>query len=441
MSIRHVASILTTLCMTALTAAQPGIEQSRATFTLAGDWKVHISVPGNTTQTVDVRPASIVTVTAESYRNLPLFNPKASGWTKGAQLNGVKAQETTSRGLIVPDSFVLRNGQQSDSLTFIHGTDYEIDTDWGTFGRLAGGSIRENQEVFASYRHEQLRLDAVIMQANGKIIVREGAPRAAAPEIPQIRTGERHLGNIYLSAGTHKLTEDHLYPILETKFPSQPHLPNAVIKRLKKDLMEGKTIRILAWGDSVTDASYLPDRNTQRWQEQFVSRLRKRFPKATIELMTEAWGGRNTSSYLAEPPGSLHNYQEKVLATKPDVIISEFVNDAGLTPEQVQERYEKLLRDFQKIGAEWIILTPHYVRPDWMGLTREREIDDDPRPYVKGLRQFAASHDVALADASLLYGRLWRQGIPYNTLMLNAINHPNALGMSLFAEALMGLFE
>ena len=92
------------------------------------------------------------------------------------------------------------------------------------------------------------------------------------------------------------------------------------------------------------------------------------------------------------------------------------------------------------IGAEWIILTPHYVRPDWMGLTRERDIDDDPRPYVKGLRAFSEKHGVALADASLRYGRLWRQGIPYSALMLNSINHPDARGMSLFADALMELF-
>ena len=78
-----------------------------------------------------------------------------------------------------------------------------------------------------------------------------------------------------------------------------------------------------------------------------------------------------------------------MLASKPDLIVSEFVNDAGLNPAQVNERYGKLLADFQGIGAEWIILTPHYVRPDWMNLTREREVDDDPRPYVAGLREFA----------------------------------------------------
>ena len=47
---------------------------------------------------------------------------------------------------------------------------------------------------------------------------------------------------------------------------------------------------------------------------------------------------------------------------------------------------------------------------------------------------------LAVADASLRYGRLWRQGIPYSTLMMNNINHPNVFGMSLFADALMALF-
>ena len=116
------------------------------------------------------------------------------------------------------------------------------------------------------------------------------------------------------------------------------------------------------------------------------------------------------------------------------------MNDAGLNPAQVNERYGKLLADFQGIGAEWIILTPHYVRPDWMGLNRERDVDDDPRPYVAGLREFAAQNRIALADASRRYGRLWRQGIPYSTLMLNSINHPDARGMKLFADALMELF-
>ena len=145
-------------------------------------------------------------------------------------------------------------------------------------------------------------------------------------------------------------------------------------------LRAGGPVRILAWGDSVTDGGYLPDAEHTRWQAQFVTRLQARFSQAKIELVSEAWGGRSTASYLAEPAGSPHNYQEVVFGAKPDLVVSEFVNDAGLTPEQVEERYSKFLADFTAIGAEWIILTPHYVRPDWMGLSAQRDIDVDPRP-------------------------------------------------------------
>ena len=383
----------------------------------------------------------MIGVTAEKYTAIPVFNPNANGWVKGVQLRGVKAQETTSPQLLDTASFTLRAGPELDAPLFTPGTDYEIDLNWGTLGRVNGSRIKPDQDVFASYRHAQMRLDAVVLTAGGSIVVRQGEPRVVAPNAPDVLPGERRLGNIFLPGAISKLQPEHLFPVLENSYPERPASSNASVARLVQRLNSGQRVRILAWGDSVTDGAYLPNKQAQRWQEQFASRLRERFPKARIELLTQAWGGRNTGTYLAEPPGSPHNYRETVLAVKPDLIISEFVNDAGLKPAQVEERYGKLLADFQRIGAEWIILTPHYVRPDWMALTRERNIDNDPRPYVEGLRQFAATHDVALADASLRWGRLWRQGIPYSTLLVNAINHPNALGMSIFADALMALFR
>ena len=421
-------------------AGSSAFAQEPAAFEIAGDWDVRVALPGAGGQTVHVTPPAMIDVAAEQYTSLPIFNPKSGGWVKGAQLRGVKAQETTSPHLLDETSFVLRAGPEPDSTIFTKGVDYEADLSWGTFGRLANSRIKPDQTVFASYRHTQMRLDAVVLTRDGQIVLRQGEPRAAAPAAPPVNVGERHLGNIYLPGFVTKLEAEHLFPILEQAYPEPPKSKNSALTRLAERLTSGQPLRILAWGDSVTDGAYLPDPQTQRWQEQFVARLRERFPNARIELITQAWGGRNTGSYLAEPPGSPHNYRETVLAAKPDLIVSEFVNDASLKPAQVEERYAKLLADFQAIGAEWIILTPHYVRPDWMGLTRERDIDDDPRPYVAGLRQFAADHDVALADASLRYGRLWRQGIPYNTLLVNAINHPNALGMRLFADALMALF-
>jgi len=68
-------------------------------------------------------------------------------------------------------------------------------------------------------------------------------------------------------------------------------------------------------------------------------------------------------------------------------------------------------------------------------------IETDPRPYVAALRAFAARHHVALADASLRWGHLVKEGIPYMSLLSNSINHPDDRGHELFARSLMELFK
>jgi lysophospholipase L1-like esterase len=431
-----------------LSAGVGSLAAEPATLTLTGDFQIKATARQadgkEITAILDVPLPAMVSVKAEKIGSLPVFNPKTGGWVKGAALAAVRAQECTTPHLLEPESLELRTGPEPDAQRLTRGADYETDLAWATIGRLTNGLLKEGQPVFATYRHGLLRIDSIVFTRHGRIELRPGEAKAAAPVPPALAEGERRLANVWLPGRIPKLDRAHLFPILETVFPEppceRPTPAERFIPRTMEKLRSGQPLRILAWGDSVTVGTFVPDWEHQRWQDQFATRLRARFPKAQIELVTEAWGGRNTGSYLAEPPGSEHNYTEKVLGRKPDLIVSEFVNDAGLNAEQVEQQYGKLLADFKTIGAEWIILTPHYVRPDWMGLTSEREIDDDPRPYVKGLRQFAAKHQLALADASLRYGRLWRQGIPYSSLMLNSINHPDARGMRLFAESLLALF-
>jgi len=74
-----------------------------------------------------------------------------------------------------------------------------------------------------------------------------------------------------------------------------------------------------------------------------------------------------------------------------------------------------------------------------MGKTSAR-IEEDPRPYVAGVRAFAKKHDVALADASLRYCHLVKEGVPFITLMVNSLNHPDDRGHEMFALSLMELF-
>lgn len=410
-----------------------------ADISLAGDWRVTVSVKGTppSTATLEISQPDTITVTSEKYGRFPDFNPKVwGGWQKGAALTGLRAAECTVKGALDPASLVVREGEANTAMTYEKGKDYDADLDWGGVGRLPAGRIKQGQPVFISYKYAKMRIDSIVRSSDGKISLKRGEPHTVTPEMPALADGETRLANVFISGPLKALGPDNIYPVLEAAYPEParptPSIAEAMVPRAMKKLQSGEPLKILAWGDSVT--------TFQRWQKMFVERLQVKFPKAKITLVTEAWGGHNTGSYLAEPPGSIHNYKEKVLDQKPDLIISEFVNDAGLKEAQVEEKYQKLLADFQSIGAEWIMLSPHYVRPDWMGLKTQKNIDEDPRPYVKGLRLFSQKHNIALADASLRYGRLWRQGIPYLTLMDNNINHPNVFGHSIFADSLIALF-
>ena len=419
-----------------ITLAGPAAEVA-----LAGDWQVKVEAEG-VVATLTVEQPAIVRVEAEALPRLPLYAPKAAQYARGAKLNGVRAQECTVRHALDPES--LKVMDTAGTVTYTRGRDYEAEAGWGCVGRLEGGAIGADTPVRIAYAYGTMRLDAVVLTADRHIALRRGVPHVSLPEPPPLAAGERRLASIWITPRLARLTAANLFPVLETAYPEPPKpVPSVAERCLPKTmatLKAGGRLRVLAWGDSVTDARYLPEPAKTRWQEQFVRRLRAAYPAASIELVTEAWGGRNTGSYFNEPPGSPHNYQEKVLDARPNLVVSEFVNDAGLDAAGVAKHYGRIRDDLKKIGAEWIILTPHYVRPDWMGFSEERQCDEDPRPYVKALRGFAVENHLALADASLRWGRLWRQGIPYSTLLMNNINHPNPFGMSLFADALMALF-
>ena len=412
---------------------------------LAGDWKVRVAdtAAGVTvTETFLIAPPDGVEVLNEKIPALPLFNPAVPGWVKGVALEEVKAAECTVIRALDPDSLVVRSAPGREGMILERGRDWEADSEWGTVGRLAEGRIAEGQPVWASYRAALRRIDSIVRLTDGTLELVRGEPQIVLCEPPSIPAGSERLVNVYLPGRIEQLSDANLFPILEDRCPplppGQPPLAKARLPETLRRLEAGEPLKILAWGDSVTTYG--------RWQAMFVERLKARYPQSKIELVTEAWGGRNTGSYLAEPPGSDHNYQEKVLEARPHLIVSEFVNDAGMGPADVDQRYGRLLADFRGIGAEWIILTPHYVMPEWMGPGfvehGQRDIDDDPRPYVAALKAFVAAHPehVALADAARRYGRLWRQGIPYLSLMENNINHPNVAGHRIFADALDEVF-
>ena len=442
---KHILSLLSFLLLISCVQAE---SQSRtnsnvASLSLTGDWSVLVEYRDQRTE-LAIEPAEFINVESEKHDRLPLYETLGT-WNAQCFPRQIRSPENMPTTFALDDdSVVIRAGESPDSETFQQGRDFEVMPLWGAIGRKADGRIGENQPVWFSYRFGEMRLDSVVLTADGKIALRKGTPDITIPVPPELPNGETRLANIWVKACIEKLELQLLFPISETAYPEAEKrkgetIAETLLPRTMAKLQNGEPLRVLAWGDSVTDASYVTDRS-QRWQERFASQLQARFPDAQVELVTEGWGGRTTTAYLAEPPGSERNYREKVLDRKPDLVVMEFVNDGGLPLDVLESVYAGLLNDFRSRNIEWLILTPHYVRADWMGLDNERDIDEDPRHYVHFVRRFGQENSVAVADAAARYGRMWRQGIPYSTLMYNNINHPTPEAMQIFADALMAVF-
>lgn len=409
----------------------------------AGAWKVEVE-DGVARASFEVAPPDVATVTDERYATLPVYDPNSPTWCRGLHLQGVRTYGIAVSGALDEKSLAMK---LEDGTPLVRDKDYHLHVDWGCISRLPEGRIGEKTPVLVSYRYAKRRLDAVVASKEGVLSLRPGKSEVCLPKRAPLGKGERYVGTVYLHAGQTGLTDEDLFPVLEAEYQPEPNgdrpCPAAVkCPKTWAKLVAGETVTILAWGDSVTDCGYYADRSV-RWQEQFVRRLQAKFPKAKITLLHEGWGGRTVEAFFAQPKGTEHSWEDRVLnrQPKPDLVISEFINDAYLdTDEKVDRVYGRVLKEFREKGYEWIICTPHYARPDWNGLKSMKNCDADPRGFTQALRRFAAKNGIALADAARRWGHLWREGIPYITHLTNDINHPDVESLGFFADALMDLF-
>jgi lysophospholipase L1-like esterase len=429
--------------------AEPAVPEN-SMYEIDADWQVRVK--RGTVQAgkqhfrvrepvlLSVSQAAVIHVHGERVDAMPQYDPNAAPWARGYRLEKLVTYETTAADMLAPETLALRlRLTDADALT--PKKDYDFEPRWGTVG-LTTGSRARGKPIYIDYDCGWSRIDSIIINAKGLISLREGVPHAATPHPPIPDTGETAVANIWVPGRLVKLTEENIYPIIEPDYPEPRRTGQTMAARLLPKtwgkIQSGAAIKMIAWGDSVTDGGQASN-PAHQYQNVFVDMLKTRFPASNPRLTTVAWGGRNSDSFLNEPKGSRFNFEEAVLGPKPDLVIMEFVNDSFMTTEVVEQRYSYLRKRFNEIGAEWIILTPHYVRPDWMGAKSIR-VETDPRPYVAGVRQFCELHKVALADASLRWGHLVREGIPYTTLLSNSINHPDDRGHQMFAQALMEVF-
>jgi lysophospholipase L1-like esterase len=351
-----------------------------------------------------------------------------------------------TRGKVpAPDAFdaaslVVRKGD----VRLVEGEDYLVDRDWGTLGVGPDSRVTAEDTVTVDYCFSLRRMDSRIRLADGREEIRRGKSHLTRPAPPELREGEQRLSNIYVPYFSDGKNVDE-FPVEEGPEKAVTGTTTGLIPKTVQKLRAGKPVRIVAWGDSVTEGGDASGPEHQ-YQAVFGEMLRRQFPKASVEVITVAVGGSNSRQWLYPekykfriPEAAARLQWARVEAAKPDLITVEFVNDAGLKAEEVEQVYGEILRRAHGLGAELILITPHFTRMPMMGFHTLR--DKDGRPYVIALRDFAARHHIALADASARWEHLWKEGIPYITLLNNGINHPDDRGHQLFAEELIKCFE
>ena len=208
-------------------------------------------------------------------------------------------------------------------------------------------------------------------------------------------------------------------------------------------LRAGQEVTIVCWGDSVTNGGNASPGND--YVLVFQRMLRAKFPNAKIRVVRVAEGGSFSLNWLQPEKYKFRNRSDictwdRIAKEKPDLVTLEFVNDAGMYGKTFARVYGDILQRVKALGAELILITPHFTMPQMMKFKSMRNAREN-RKYVFELKKFAAAHNLGLADASARWENLEAQGIPYITLLKNSINHPDDRGRLFFAEELLTNFE
>jgi len=336
---------------------------------------------------------------------------------------------------LLPGSFVpgsLRIESRDDARTrFDEGSDYTVDVRWGAFALTPAGRLKPGDRVRVRYEFSLRRVDALVVNEAGKLLYLPGEASADCPLPPPVPATAAHLANVYRPFNAGSVQPYEIYPILAQTPKAPPACTGARPALVLEKLRNGEPVTVVCWGDSVTACGEAgtPDKCYVNLLE---SRLRERYPKATVRVVNAGIGGTST-------PGRLPAFQKEVLDFKPDLVTLEFVNDMGLPDDVLKANYEQILRRVTQAGADLILITPHFTMPEWMELPHGR--GPERRRGVMFLRRFAEEHRVPLADASKRWEELEDLGVPYETLLRNGINHPDDRGHAFFAEELMRVLE
>ncbi|MGB9797875.1 MAG: hypothetical protein ACPLSK_04565, partial [bacterium] len=221
---------------------------------------------------------------------------KPQGWWAGTRLTGPKTPHLYHclPGCLVPHSVIVKSAD--GSIIYEEGRDYLVDQIWGAIGRVPSGRIPRGGTVLVSYKYSLQRMDLIEVNEEGKLLLKKGKEEKTCPLPPKPDKGYYPLLHIFLPYHTRELSDELIYPIgAPFPFPEREEIiaNSRFVEKTLRKLKNGDKVTIVFWGDSVTaggDASS----PAKAFPARFTSYLKKRFPKAIIEMVNAGIGGTNT---------------------------------------------------------------------------------------------------------------------------------------------------
>jgi acyl-CoA thioesterase-1 len=201
------------------------------------------------------------------------------------------------------------------------------------------------------------------------------------------------------------------------------------LKSTQGRLCQGKEVKIVAFGDSITaggDTTWKELIFWRRWGDY----LQERYPRAHVTAINGATGGDSTVQ-------GLQRLQSKVLEEKPDLVLIGFgMNDhnvGGVTIPQFEQNLKQIIERIRnETSAEVVLFSAFPPNPRWkFGSHRMAE-------YAAATERIAHEVSCAYADVYTNWERVAARKKPED-LLGNNINHPNDFGHWIYFRVFQGL--
>jgi acyl-CoA thioesterase I len=223
------------------------------------------------------------------------------------------------------------------------------------------------------------------------------------------------------------------YPHCETwKAPvAKAEFSAKALPRAQRKLLSGASLRIVAYGDSITTGGEASEPKLIFW-ERWADALRAKYPTANIETINGATGGDSTVQGLVR----LH---AKVLSQKPDLVLVGFgMNDHnregyGVPLEKFSENLQAMIdRIRSETDAEIVLFSAFPPNPKWHFGSHNMVA------YADATEQVAREKHCAFADVFHPWQQIAELKKPED-MLANNINHPNDFGHWIYFQAFMAL--